>query len=156
MEVGKVYQQLCLLVLLTIFGQQLTNEPTLLRFQEFFEPNLSELRPSTKLLSLNGKRIRLIGYMAQMEKPPKGAFYLCPHRVYCDESGGGTADLPVEHVRVIMRSHQGKVVPFIDRIVEVTGTLEINNREEEDGTVSAIRLLLDSTSGQRAPSKRKH
>src|SRR5499426_1185991 len=115
-----------------------------IEFREFFEANASELKPSAKLLSLNGRRVRLIGFMAQMEQPPSGAFYLCPRPVYADESGGGTADLPIGSVRVIVRSAKGKKVPFIAREIEVTGILEVGARAEEDGTVSAIRLTLDA------------
>ena len=134
--------------------------PVPLEFREFFEPSAPELKPSAKLLGLSGKRVRLVGFMAQMEKPPTGVFYLCSHPVYCDESGGGTADLPIEHVRVIVRKSQGKAIPFISRPVEVTGILEIGNREEDDGTISAIRLILDgpqtlSRSPQISPSKQK-
>jgi len=81
--------------------------------------------------------------MAHLEKAPEGAFYLCSRPVYGDESGGGTADLPVETVRVIARSARGKKIPFIGCAIEVTGILEVGNRTEEDGTVSAIRLILD-------------
>jgi|SRR5215475_1597595 len=120
------------------------DEATSIEFREFFEADARELKPSAKLLSLNGRRARLVGYMAQMEQPPGGAFYLCPRPVYADESGGGTADLPIGSVRVIVRSAKGKKVPFIAREIEVTGILEVGARAEEDGTVSAIRLTLDA------------
>ena len=115
-----------------------------LSFKEFFEGTNGELKPSRTLLQLNGKRVRLIGFMAQMETPPTGAFYLCPRPITCDEEGGGTADLPPESVFVIVRSQTGKEVPFIPRAVEVTGILEVGNRQESDGRVSFIRLVLDA------------
>src|SRR5262245_38914244 len=119
-------------------------EAASIEFREFFEANASELKPSAKLLSLNGRRARLVGFMAQMEQPPSGAFYLCPRPVYADESGGGTADLPIGSVRVIVRSAKGKKIPFIARPIEVTGILEVGNQAEDDGTVSAVRLILDA------------
>ncbi|HKX30129.1 MAG TPA: hypothetical protein VJ302_20740 [Blastocatellia bacterium] len=122
-----------------------------LEFREFFEPGARQLKPSAKLLGLNGRRVRLVGFMAQMEHPPAGAFYLCPSPVYSDESGGGTAELPVEHVRVIMRAAEGREIPYLASPLEVTGILEVGNREEKDGTVSAIRLVLDGP--QPSPSK---
>ena len=128
-------------------------EATSIEFREFFETDASEPTPSTKLLSLNGRRARLVGFMAQMEQPPSGAFYLCPRPVYADESGGGTADLPIGSVRVIVRSAKGKKVPFIARQIEVTGILEVGSRDEEDGTVSAIRLILDAP--QAPPTRRR-
>ena len=116
--------------------------PTI-EFREFFEANTSELKPSAKLLGLNGRRARLVGFMAQMERPLQGAFYLCPRPVYSDESGGGTAELPIGSVRVIVRTAKGKSIPFVSRPIEVVGILEVGNQTEDDGTVSAIRLILD-------------
>src|SRR5215813_9485842 len=115
-----------------------------LSFKEFFEATPRELKPSQKLLSLNGKRVRMVGYMARMERVVPGAFYLVPHPVMCDEEGGGTSDLPVENVLVLVRSAKDREIAFIPRPVEVTGILEVGNREEEDGRVSAIRLTLDA------------
>ncbi len=114
-----------------------------LEFREFFEPVAGELKPSAKLLSLNGKHVRLVGFMAQMEEPPRGAFYLCPRPVFCDEGGGGTADLPAETVLVLARSAQGQKIAFIPRALEVTGILEVGHQTDENGRVSTIRLVLD-------------
>jgi hypothetical protein len=119
-------------------------EAVSIEFREFFESDAGKLKPSAKLLGLNGRRVRLVGFMAQMEQPLNGVFYLCPKPVYADESGGGTADLPVESVRVIVRSAKGKKVPYIARPIEVTGILEVGNHAEEDGTVSSIRIILDA------------
>jgi hypothetical protein len=85
----------------------------------------------------------MVGYMARMERVVPGAFYLVPHPVMCDEEGAGTSDLPVENVLVLVRSAKDKEIAFIPRPLEVTGILEVGNREEEDGRVSAIRLTLD-------------
>lgn len=125
-------------------GGNSNDEATSIEFREFFESNAIELKPSAKLLSLNGRRARLVGFIAQMERPPLGAFYLCPRPVYADESGGGTADLPVGSVRVIVRSAKGKKIPFIARQVEVIGILEVGAKTEDDGTVSSVRLILDA------------
>ena len=123
-----------------------------LSFKEFFEASPRELVASGKLLSLNGKRVRITGYMARMERQVLGAFYLVPHPVICDEEGAGTSDLPVENVLVLVRSAKGKEIAFIPRPLEVTGILEVGNRAEEDGRVSAIRLTLDTERAK--PAKR--
>lgn len=117
--------------------------PINLEFREFFEPGAGEIKPTQKLLGLNGKRVRIIGFMAQLEAPPKGAFYLCNLPVYGDESGGGTADLPPEQILVIARSSKGRLFPYVAGSLEVTGILQIGTQQEDDGTVSMIRLLLD-------------
>lgn len=118
-------------------------EATPLSFQELFEPSPRELKPTAKLLSLHGRRVRLVGYMARMESPPRGAFYIAPHPVFCDEAGGGTADLPPEAVRVVVRSAAGQAIPWVPRPLEVTGTLELGPQPDEEGRVSSIRLVLD-------------
>src|SRR5256885_684817 len=53
-------------------------EATPLAFDEFLAPSTRELKPSAKLAGLNGRRVRMVGFMAHMESPPAGAFYLCP------------------------------------------------------------------------------
>jgi|GEM_PF-1396853 len=114
-----------------------------IKFSEFLEATPKELRPTAKLLKLNGKHVRIVGFMTQTEEPPKGSFYLVPTPVFSDEEGGGTADLPPQTVRVIVRSSKGQEIPFVARPIEVTGILEVGNHVDDDGQVSAIRLILD-------------
>jgi hypothetical protein len=47
--------------------------PAALQFSDLLEP-WGPLRPSAKVLSLEGKRVRIEGFMARMEVPPRGAF----------------------------------------------------------------------------------
>jgi len=114
-----------------------------LSFAELFEGGSGPLRPSEKLLSLAGRRVRLVGFMARMEEPPTGAFWLVPRPVECDESGGGVGDLPPDAVRVVVRSRAGKPVPFVPGALAVTGLLEVGNADDDDGHVSALRIVLD-------------
>ena len=113
-----------------------------LDLREIFKPG-PVLEPTARATRLVGKRVRMVGFMARMELSPRGAFYLVPHPVLADEAGGGTADLPPESVLVVSRSAAGQQLPYIQGAVEVTGTLELGNRADEDGRVSAIRLILD-------------
>jgi hypothetical protein len=107
-----------------------------------FEPGPT-LTVSANILALAGHRVRLVGYMAQMEMAPKGGFYLTPHPVRCDEAGGGTADLPPESVFVMAQSREAKEVPFMKGPLEVSGTWEVGNLADETGRVSAFRVRLD-------------
>ncbi len=113
-----------------------------LSFKEFFQASPRELRPSEKLLSLNGKRVHMVGYMARLERPIYGAFYLVPHPVVCDEEGGGTSDLPVENVLVLVRSAKDREIAFIPRPLEVTGILEVGESGGERR--SGLRDSIDS------------
>jgi hypothetical protein len=119
----------------------------LLLFSEFFQPG-AELRPTAKLQSLNGQRVHIVGYMAQMEIPPPGGFFLVPMPVRCDEAGGGTADLPLESLLVLSRSAEGREVPFLAGQLDVSGVLEVGNVAGTDGRVSAFRLRLDPGTAQ--------
>ena len=114
-----------------------------LAFSELLDPSPNELKPSSKLLGLNGKRVRMVGFMAFQEEAPKGAFYLGPRPAYNDEGGAGSADIPPVSVRVIVRGAKDRQIEFIPRPVEVTGILEVGSKTEEDGAVSFIRIILD-------------
>jgi hypothetical protein len=114
-----------------------------LAFREFFEPTPRELRPSEKLVSLRGQRVRLAGFMVRSEDPPAGGFFLCPFPVVATEAGGGTADLPPEAVFVVVPSARGRTIPHIPRPVVVEGVLELGSRAGVDGQVSLVRVVLD-------------
>jgi len=121
--------------------------PEEIKFAEFFDPAPASrgLKPSARLLELEGKRIKMVGFMAQMEVPPKGGFYLCAHPVFSGESGGGTADLPPDAVFVVVPSAAGKALELVRGPLEVTGVLEIGSRVDADGFVSRIRIVLDKS-----------
>jgi hypothetical protein len=111
-------------------------------FSEFFEHS-AVLTPSARVLSLHGRRVRLLGFMARMEAPPRGGFYLCRTPVSADESGAGTADLPVDSVFVVMRSARGREVPYRRGVLEVTGVLQVGTHADDDGRVTGFQVLLD-------------
>ncbi|MCI0442741.1 hypothetical protein L0152_05925, partial [bacterium] len=127
---------------------------TILSFHDFFEPESKELKPSSKLIALNQKRVQLIGFMAQVEEPLHGSFYLTPQPVFCDESGGGIGDLPVESVLVIVPSYSGKEVPFVRGALVMTGILEIGKHKDENGHPVAIQLILDDQRGLSNPKSK--
>jgi hypothetical protein len=120
-----------------------TLSPESLSFSEFFDASPTALQPSRRLLSLVGKRVRLVGHMARMESSPKGGFYLCAFPTLITEGGGGTADLPPGAVLVVVGSAEGKELAHIPGPLEVTGILEIGPRADEEGRVSRIRILLE-------------
>jgi len=100
-----------------------------LAFREFFEPTSRELRPSARLLSLEGRRVRLVGFMTRSEEPPAGGFFLCPFPVVATEAGE---------------------IPWTPRPVAAEGVLELGSRAGENGQVSSIRVVLDGTLPDRA------
>jgi hypothetical protein len=121
--------------------------------------------PSAKLAAAAGHPVRMIGFMARMEIPPAGGgFYLTRRQVDCDEAGGGSADLPPDAVRVVgpvaaAAASSGSPAPaappaaadqvhaYVPGRIEVEGTLDLGAREEPDGTVSRVRIVLGERGG---------
>ncbi|GAO37322.1 hypothetical protein SCT_2743 [Sulfuricella sp. T08] len=116
-----------------------------LKFHDFFKMPVGPggLVPSEKLLGLNGKHVRIIGYMAQQETPSTGVFILSPIPVVMgDEDEGLADDLPPNVVFVHLEKND-HVVPFIPGLLKLSGILSVSSQEEADGRVSSVRLLLD-------------
>jgi len=116
--------------------------PARLSFADLFDAGAT-LKPSARVLSLEGRRVRIDGFTAQMEMPPQGAFWLCRTPVFADEAGGGTADLPPERVLVTLTSPATAEVAPIRGPIRVEGRLEVGRKVASDGTLSHFRIVLD-------------
>jgi hypothetical protein len=137
--------QVMLLLLLPLLAAPPTGaaDPVVqISFGDLLAPG-PKLVPSPRLATLKGRRVRLVGFMAELEDPPRGAFYLTARPVRCDEGGGGTGDLPPDAVRVIVRSAAGQEIPFYPGPLEVSGVLELGTQADEDGRPSFFRISLD-------------
>jgi hypothetical protein len=119
-----------------------TGQYVTLAFDDFFVKDARNLEPTPALMAANGRRVRIVGFMAQMELPPRSGFYLTRRPVFCDEAGGGTADLPPDAVRVVVLSEHPTEIPFLPGPLAIVGILDVGHKEEPDGTVSRVRLLL--------------
>jgi hypothetical protein len=119
-----------------------------LGFDDLLQEGGAHLEPTAKLLAADGKRVRVVGFMAQMEQPPPDGFYLTRRPLFCDEGGGGTGDLPPDAIRVQVIGALAPV-PFIPGPLEVVGILQVGAKEHPDRSVSHIRILLrgDKPSG---------
>ncbi len=126
-----------------------------LDFSEMYTVTPRELKPTDKLLSLNGRQVRLIGFMAELEEiPNKGSFFLCSLPCQCDEGGAGTADLPPQAIRVILAYAPKRVIPHVRGRLILNGRLEVGNQADEQGVVSHVRLVLDKApSPPKTPSR---
>ena len=123
-------------------ASQATSDAIQLAFKELLDPG-PKLSPSDKARSLAGKRVRLVGFMAEMEEPLDSAFYLVPRPIRLDESGAGTADLPLDSVLVVVPGADGKKIPYITGALEGIGVLEVGNHTDGAGRVSNFRLRLE-------------
>jgi hypothetical protein len=116
-----------------------------LKFREFFRLPVGPLglEPTEKLLSLNGRKARIVGYMVQQEKPVAGVFILAPVPVAIGDDDDGMADdLPPSAVFVHLDSGASLSVPNMPGLIALTGVLSVGPRPEPDGRVSAVRLQL--------------
>lgn len=124
-------------------------------FSEFFKMPVGPrgLEPSEKLLSLNGKHIRIKGYMVEEEESKPGIFILASHPTSLSDVEDGPADdLPATHLTVHAPEHDAeKIAPYRTGLVSLSGRLDIGNSEENNGRLSFVRLWLDKPS----PSKQK-
>lgn len=126
-----------------------------LAFSDIFVADSRPPELSPTLISAAGKRVRMVGFMAHMDQPPVGAFYLTSRPVSCDEMGAGTGDLPIDAIRVNVVPAP-KDVTFVPGPIEVTGVLELGRQEEPDGAVSHIRLVLALPSTSSPSTRETH
>lgn len=118
---------------------------TALGFDEFFVRPIGDagLVPTAKLRALDGKRVRILGWMVGREKPTPGTLLLTPVPVNIEEDESGFSDLPPACVRVLVPAAPHALLAHVRRPLLLTGTLSVGNRTEPDGSVSFVRLVLD-------------
>ena len=130
---------------------------TELKFSEFFVSPIGDrgLVFTEKLRSLEGKRVRILGYMAQQEQPVPGMFLFSAIPVRLNEEHYGLADdLPAATMFVFMPTQRDQVVRHAPGLMLLTGTLSIGNHEEADGRISAVRLALEAPSAAKQLARR--
>lgn len=124
---------------------ELPDGVTELQFREFFAP-IGRRAPeySEKLRSLEGKRVRVLGYMVQQDAPLPGRFLLVPRPLRLHETEYGLADdLPAATLFVVAQADRDRILPYAPGPMLLTGTIALGNHEEADGRTSSVRLLLD-------------
>jgi len=118
-----------------------------LSFSEFFKMPIGPngLEPTEKLLSLNNKRVRIVGYMALEEEPTPGIFMLAARTVKVAEKADGVADdLPAATLFVHMPPQDAdKVLTYRPTPWVLTGTVQLGNQEELNGRASFVRLIME-------------
>ena len=119
---------------------------TELKFNEFFVSPIGErgLTLTEKLRGLDGQRVRILGYMARQEAATPGKLLLAPLPVQvCEHDSEFADDLPPSTVHVFVPACRDQRLPYTARLLLLTGTLSVGNREEADGRISVVRLTLD-------------
>ena len=118
-----------------------------LRFAEFFRAPAGALglEFTDRLRALDGKRVRIVGYVVGQDKPSPGRFILAPFRVQLSTVADGPADdLPPAHVHVALpASYANSDLPPIPVPIVVQGTLHLGAQPEADERVSWVRIDFD-------------
>lgn len=94
--------------------------------------------------SLDGKKVRVAGFMVEQETPMRGVLILAPMPIHThDEEMGLADDLPASIMYCLTSDREFKPA-FTRGKMLLTGTLRLGSREEADGRVSWARLELDA------------
>lgn len=126
-----------------------------LTFNDFYRLPVGPkgLEPTETLLNLQGKTVRVEGYMVQEEEPLRGLFMLTSTPVTMAELADGPADfLPPATLFVQLPEDSPKrYVRHEPGLWKVVGRLDLGAREETNGRVSYVRLQLAGFDHVRAP-----
>jgi len=125
--------------------------PVDLAFRDFYQLPVGPLglEPTERLLALNGRRVRIQGYVVQEEDPFPGLFLMTPTPVALAERADGPADyLPGATVFVHLHGDDARHQHLLHRpgVWTAVGTLGLGGREELDGRHSYVRLVVDDLS----------
>jgi hypothetical protein len=119
--------------------------PEELLFRDFFRMPVGSrgLEPSSRLIDLDEKLIRIRGYMAHQELPTPGVFILSPLPVELGDADESLSDdLPPA---VVFVHFDGPAHPYVAGLLQLTGTLHVGPHDEADGHVSQVRAHLDAS-----------
>lgn len=117
-----------------------------LGFHEFFKNPVGPrgLEPSAKLLSLDGKRVRIVGFVAEMERASKRDIIFAPVPLKPQPEEYGLADeIPAAHVLATIPGNPDEQVPHVAGPLLLTGILSVGN-STQNGETSFVRLLIDA------------
>ena len=118
-----------------------------LRFHDLFKTPVGDrgLEPGAKLVALDGKRVRVVGYMVRQQPEPVGRFLLSPLPAdISDEDEPLADDLPANVITVNIPGAANQAVPLLPGLIQITGVLRIGAHvDSESGRVSWVQILLD-------------
>lgn len=123
-----------------------------LKFHEMFKLPVGRmgLEPTAKMQSLEGKAVRVVGYVANAEVPVPGMIILTPIPVTLgDDDERLVDDLPPSAVFVhLSPAYAQHGLPNFSGVMQLVGTLQTGTQDEADGHVSGTRLLLDDATSR--------
>lgn len=123
-----------------------------LKFHDIFKTPVGDkgLEPTAALLALDGKRVRMVGYMVRQPSAPKGVFLLSPLPVeISDEDEPLADDLPPSIVAVEVGNAADKAIPQLPGLIQITGVLHVGaTTDAAGGRVSPVQIALDARLGK--------
>ena len=122
------------------------NNVTELRFRDLFRLPVGPkgLEPTERLRALDGKQVRMMGYMVHQEQPMANRLILAAMPISMSEDEDGLADdLPPNVVFVHLLHSPETPMAYQRGVLKFTGTLSVRPKEEVDGRVSSVRLLVE-------------
>ena len=119
-----------------------------LKFRDVFKLPVGPkgLEPTEKLLALDGKRVRIVGFMVHQSPAPQGSFLLSPLPVALgDEDEGLADDLPPATLQVDLDAKSRDLtVPTLPGLLQFTGTLHVGMRADPaTGRATPAQLTLE-------------
>ena len=120
-----------------------------LKFGDFFKRPVGPrgLEATPLLRSLDGQRVRIVGYMVRQDSTlgVTGLLVLAPLPVTMGEEDESFADdLPASAIYAHLAGGQkAQRLPHMPGLMALTGTLQLGAAAEPDGRRSMVRLLLD-------------
>lgn len=119
---------------------------THLTFTEFFASPIGPrgLEYTKTIKHLEGQRVRILGFMVKQTRPSPGTVLFAPYAAITHEGEYGLCDdLPPATLFVHVPKYADLAVPFTPGPLLLTGKLDLGPRQEPDGRVSHVRLILD-------------
>jgi hypothetical protein len=119
-----------------------------LRFGDIFKTPVGPLglEAGARLAELDGKRVRLVGYMVQQEQPGTGAFVLSPLPLTLGSADEGLADEMPPTALLVQLPESARFSPaHMPGLIQVTGRLQVGRVESAaiPGRVFPARVELD-------------
>lgn len=104
-----------------------------LKFRELFTLPVGPrgLEPSERLRALDGKRVRMVGFMVRSPEPGNASFVLAPMPVeISDEDEAQADDIPPSAVLVRLPKAQTMPIPNLAGLIRIEGVLRLGNVED--------------------------
>ena len=119
-----------------------------LKFRDIFKMPVGDrgLEPSAKLLALDGKRVRIVGFMIHQQPEPIGEFLLSPlPATISDEDEPLADDLAPSVIAVKVPGAAEQTIPLLPGLIQICGVLHVGSGlDAASGRISSVQILLDA------------